>query len=529
MHVKKMHPFTVLMVVLMLFLLTSCSSEEKKEMIDDNGVLEPRYGGVLKLAYATNPSHFDLHIGTGGGYDMGGHMFERLFEPDASYVFQPDLAETYTVSEDGLVYTVKLHEGVLFHNGKELTAEDVVASTERWLDICITDLELAQVFHSVRAVDRYIVEYRLTQPHAEFKEMLAEPACVIMPREICEKYPQGPIPHDEIAGTGPYKLKEFVSDRYIHLVRFENYVPRGEDMDGRAGRKNAYLDEAFIEIIPDPSVRMMGVETGQYHYGWGVDFWEYERMLEHPDLYPLVSYPWGFMRLALNCSKPPMDDVRIRLAIQAAIDAEEILAAGLPPVLYELNCSKMWREVEDWYSEAGCQYYNQANPALARQLLEEAGYNGEPIVLLGLSEYVFLRDAAIVAERQLKNAGLNVEIRIADLGTFIAILLNPDAWHISATTASVYFTPTSYPWLRDEHRGWWMGETPRKRELAVQLRVETDHASRFAIWEELQELSYAEANEVWLGPYFSMSAASKKVAGVGHWPRERFWNAWLRE
>lgn len=523
--------FVILLLGLMVFFVFSCSPGGKDNDAGDgnDGPLEPQYGGIFQWAFASNPSHFDLHTGTGGGYEIGDHGVERLFELDAKYVPQEVLAKSHTVSEDGLVHTIVLHEGVKFHNGKEMTGEDVAASIERMLVRVATVAELSLILDHIKAVDRYKVEFHLTRPTLDFRHMMASSAAAIFPKELCEKYPDEIIPAEEFTGTGPYKLVEFVADRYAHLIRFEDYVPRGEEMEGRAGRKNAYFDEIIVHIIPDPMVRMMGTETGQYHYGWGTDFWEYERLLDHPTLFGFVSYPWQFMRLALNCAKPPTNDVRIRQAIQAAIDVNQIMDAGFPPALYELSCSKMWREVEDWYSEAGCEYYNQGDPEKARKLLEEAGYDGEPIILLGFSEYVFLKDAALVAANQLERAGFNVEVRIVDVGTFIANYLDPTRWNVGATVSGVFGTPTTYAWTRDEHSGWWMGETSRKQELAELLRTETDPARRFAVWEELQRLSYEEAMEVWLGPYFSVSASSRTLTGGGHWPGERFWNVGFKK
>lgn len=144
-------------------------------------------------------------------------------------------------------------------------------------------------------------------------------------------------------------------------------------------------------------------------------------------------------------------------------------------------------------------------------------------------EFEFLKIAAQVFAHQLEVAGFNVDLQLGDQGLFIAKYLDPNMWHFGVTISSVVPTPTMLAWTREEHIGWWTGETPRKLELGELLRTETDHAKRYEIWEELQLLSYQEASRIRFGTHNAISASTNKVTGWMQMPYQKFWNAWIIE
>lgn len=532
---KKLSLFTAFLLAIMMFFAVSCSPTGTDDTApDDKNGTGPRYGGVLKSAYGANPSTLDAQKGTGQAVrEICWHMGESLFDLDSNFFPKPGLAESHSVSEDGFVHTVKLREGVLFHNGKEMTAEDVVASVVRWIDVLPSPPELALFLDSVEVVDRYTMEFHLIQPHGDFLWMITT-LPLIYPKEICERYGMDYIPDHEVIGTGPYKLKERVHDRYVHMVRFEDYSPRDDEPDGWSGRKYAYADEIIFYIVPDQSVRTMGVETGQYHHAHGIEYGDYGRIYDHPNMMPVPQMPHHLFLVPLNCANSPTSDVKIRQAIQAAIDCRVILdAVYVYPELFRLECSLLPAEVKLWYTEAGCGYYNQGDPEKAKQLLKESGYNGETIVVIGMTEYDFLKNAVIIIKEQLENVGFKVDLLLSDQATYIARFINKDSWHVACHTSAITTTvPSMFAWTREEHMGWWMGETPRKLELGELLRTETDHVKRFAIWEELQELAYHEAREVRIGTTAACAAVHISTGGwfdtTFQMPGLTLWNIWLK-
>lgn len=524
-----------LLLVAMLIPLTSCNGDEKKIDDDPDISLEPRFGGILRIANSADPGYLDVQHGTGEPLrNIGEHMAEYLFDWDSTFTLRPGLADSHDASEDGLVHTVKLREGVLFHNLEEMTAEDVVASVKRWLDIRPSPPELKEILESVEAVDRYTVEFRIKHPHEGFLHILGPGTyLVIYPKELCEKYGRDPIPDNEIVGTGPYKLKEYIHDRFAHLVRFEEYVAREEEPDGWFGKKYAYVDEIISHIIPDQSVRTMGVEAGDYHYGHAIEYGDYQRIIDLPGVSPLVVAPYALIGAVMNCSMPPWDNVKVRLAAQAAVDASIIMESMYTyPELYDLDCSYFQPEIVDWYSKAGCDYYNQANPELAKKLLAESGYDGTTIKVIGITEYAFLRNGAIIYAKQLEDAGFNVELLLSDVGTWVARYLNPTQWHTGVVTSVMTVASPLPAYTKEGHVGWWSLPDDRHITLGEQLRKESDYESKFAIWEELQQARYETGAYIKFGNGKSVAIVSDDFMDTWDYmpkmPLPRWWNVWLR-
>ena len=190
----------------------------------------PRPGGTLKVAIIGEPPSLDAHWTPASlTHDLTWHLYEPLFTLDEKYSVIPHLAEGHTISEGGKLYTIRLRHGVPFHNGKEMTAEDVVPSIARWGKLATVGKLLFKTVQSIRAKDRYTVELRLTGPSG-----LALPGLgnfsqfpAIYPKEVVEAAGDGPI--KEFIGTGPFRLLEWVPDRYIRMGRFDRYAARSED------------------------------------------------------------------------------------------------------------------------------------------------------------------------------------------------------------------------------------------------------------------------------------------------------------
>lgn len=489
------------------------------------GLLPPK-GGVLKIAYASDPGSLDVQKeGNMASLDIAGHLLEGLFDLDRNFSPQPMLAKSWRVSADRLRYTIKLREGVLFHNHKELSAEDVVASIKRALRVARTPPPLAAYLETMTAKDNHTVELTLKEPYPDFLYAMIN---VVIPKELAEKYPTTTIPDKEMVGTGPYKIKERIPDRYVELIRFDRYCARTEPPNGNVGRKHAYVDAIIFYILPDPAVRLMGVETGEYHYAHAVNNADYPRIVNHPRLEPRIIKNFSSLGCLFNCRVGPMAHLKLRQAVLAALDAEAVMkAAFLYPQLYYLESGFLWPDVQEWYTRAGSQYYNQKNPTKAKRLLKEAGYQGETIIMMGIGEIEYLRNACLVVANQLKQVGLNVDLQLVDQSTFLSRILNPNKWHMVTSISLFTPSPTLLPWTREKDPigGW---ESERKTRLARLMRQETSFRKRFKAWEEMQQLVYEEAARTKFGNGVSLAATSRKVTGWGEMIGPRFWNVYFK-
>src|SRR5437870_2003471 len=191
-------------------------------------------GGILKVGNLGEPPSLDAHWTTASITEtLTNHIYEGLYSLDSSNRPIPMLAESHTVSKYGLVYTFKLRQGVKFHNGKEMTSEDVVASLARWGKQSIYGKALFAQVADCKALDKYTVEMKLKEKSAIVLISLAVPNNfgAIYPKEVAEKFAPE-VKATEFVGTGPFKLAEWKPDQYIRMVRFDEYKPRNEKPNG---------------------------------------------------------------------------------------------------------------------------------------------------------------------------------------------------------------------------------------------------------------------------------------------------------
>src|SRR5690625_4325001 len=232
---------------------------EEKESTDDSEVT-----GELRVAYSAQPPTLDLHLSTAAATtEIMGQVYESLITVDSEYNIVPLLAESYEQSDDGLVITFKLREGVLFHNGKEMKAEDVVASMNRWKDL---PGGRGQFDNSVfEAIDDYTVEFKLDRPLSTALTALSQGGTTfagIMPKEVVEDASAEGV--NEHIGTGPFKFVEWAQDQHVHLTKFTDYKLLDDPADGLTGKKEALVKDIYFEFVQDPSTRVAGLQSGEY-------------------------------------------------------------------------------------------------------------------------------------------------------------------------------------------------------------------------------------------------------------------------
>ena len=183
----------------------------------------PRMGGVLKVAIVGEPPSLDIPMTTATlTYELMWHVNESLFTYDKAFLPIPHLAESHAATEKGLKHTITLRKGVKFHNGKEMTAADVVPSIKRWGAKASVGKQLWTNVASIEATNPYTVVIMLKQPSASLLFGLSEPHAAIYPKESLEAAGDGML--KEYIGTGPYRFVEHRPDRHIKLARFKDYA-----------------------------------------------------------------------------------------------------------------------------------------------------------------------------------------------------------------------------------------------------------------------------------------------------------------
>ncbi|MGH9262291.1 MAG: ABC transporter substrate-binding protein, partial [Acidimicrobiales bacterium] len=320
------------------------------------GAEAQRRGGIIRVGVLGDPPTLDSHWTTANFVEyLTAHMYEALYTLDQNYQAIPMLAEGLpAASADGLLYTIKLRQGVKFHNGKEMSSEDVVASLNRWGKQSNYGKSLYAQVAEVRAVDRYTVEMKLKEKSAIVLISLAVPNNfgAVYPKEIAEKFP----PEQRITewvGTGPFRLAEWKPDQYIRMVRFDDYKPLPGKPSGYGGPKIVYLDELRWIPVPDAASRAAQVESGDLDFGDDLVADSYDRLKANANVQPLIVKPYYWLVAVFNKKEGLMTNQKLRQAWQAALDIEPIMknVAGGHAELYRMDSSLAFVENAPWHTK----------------------------------------------------------------------------------------------------------------------------------------------------------------------------------
>ena len=355
-------------------------------------------------------------------------VWDTLFSLDDNLVPQPQMVGKYEVSADGLTYTFVLRDGLKFTDGTPVTAEDVVASLKRWWVKDGGGQIIQKYSKELTAVDAKTVRLTLTQPYGLVLDTLAKPDAnvpAIMPKRLAETDPNQAI--SEVIGSGPFKFvkEEWVPGSKIVFVKNPDYVPRSEPPNGFAGGKVAKVDRVEWVVLPDPQSAIQALNRGQ------IDFIEQPQV----DLLPLLKTnkeirvedmsPLGTQGiLRINHLQPPFTDKRARQAMQWLVNQRDFMTAAIgDPSLWQV-CGSFMICGEPMAFNDGAEMLNNDIPAdqriaKAKELLKEAGYKGEPVVLLDPTNRPHFHAANLVFAEALKKAGVNAQLDAMDWGTMV--------------------------------------------------------------------------------------------------------------
>ena len=397
----------------------------------------PKRGGTLALR-TWDPPHFD-HMGAGGiSYKIHIPMtftHSRLLKHKAgpnvvpgTFPLESDLAESWTQPNE-TTYVFKLRKGVRWHNkppvnGRELTADDVVYTVERFLTLKgnANAYMLASVA-KVEPVDKYTVKFTLKEPFAWFLDMLANPMAVaIIAKECVEKFGDLKKP-ETLIGTGPWMLDAYKPNVGMTLVRNPNYFMPGLP----------YIDRVEMSVDEDNASRMAAFLSGKYDLGWEfpgtinrTDWVQIKDSLKQkrPSL-KTAEFPSNVMsHISMRADQKPFSDPRVRQAISMAIDRQGILdatAEGVgvfnPPVPAGL---KDWSIPMNQLGE-GAKYY-KFDPAEAKKLLAAAGFpSGFPgAICFTTYGSTVLVDSMQLVQKYLKDVGIDAKIDQKEYGAYIS-------------------------------------------------------------------------------------------------------------
>src|SRR4051794_25605611 len=490
-------------------------------------------GGTLRVATIGEAPHMDEHQSTAEIIAVIGYcMYEGLYTYDATYQAIPELVETDTVSEDGMTHTMKLRQGVMFHNGDEMKAADALASVERWGRISGVGKNLMAKVTSLTATDDYTLEWKLSQPYGTILIALAHntQACTIHPKSILDAAGDDPMTDAaQYIGTGPYKLVEWQRDAAMRFERFDAYKSAGETALGYGGKKFNYPDKIEFIPVPDEAARVAGLQAGDYDITLDVGNDQYDVLKDYDGIVAEILVPTNWDVFFLNWKSPMMQKLEMRQAVQACFDHKPMLQSGRGGGDFLPLAPGQMKTQNTQDTKAGEEGYNVNNPDLAKQKLQEAGYDGTPLRFMTTQEYSYMYGEAIVAKQQLEAVGITVDFRGTDWATVLENRAKPEEWEMFGTGHGFVPDPTqiSYVGQMNVYPGWWSSES--SLALAADLAAESDFDTRYGIFEKIQTAHYTEIPAIKIGDSSNCSFRSDKLGG---WDPQfergvKFWNLWI--
>lgn len=387
---------------------------------------EPVKGG--KLSSIANPEPPNLNPGLNqlaSTQLVAGKIFQSLLDYDFDFKPRPRLAESWTISEDGLTYTFKLRTDVKWHDGKPFTSKDVIFSAKEMLPKSHPRARVAFArCQSIEAPDDHTVVFTLNAAFPPFILVFDNTTSPIIPAHVYEGTDFSTNPANAAPiGTGPFKFKEWARGQYIHLVRNDDYYKPGLP----------YLDEIFFSIIPDGATRALALETGQIDMTSSND-------LEYIDIKRLSALPdivteqkgWEFFAphafIEMNERVKPYDDKRFRQAVMYALD-RDFIRDNIWYGFGEIPTGPIDKRTK--FYDGNVRKYSH-DPAKAAALLDEMGLkpDGDGVRLrTKLLQIPFGETWTRTAEyikQALAKVGIHVEMETADSGGWMQRTSNWD-------------------------------------------------------------------------------------------------------
>ena len=443
----------------------------------------PVSGGSIVVAITAEPPGWDPSASTSQEiprvvYD---NVLQGLVRFDRTGAIVPALATDWRTSEDGLTWIFTLRDGVLFHDGTPLTTADVVAKFERAMnpESGHTNAAYYAAIESVTAADDSTVVFALSQPSSSLLYNLARPDSIIYPAASADTQRAQPI------GTGPFRFAEYVPASHVTLEKFDDYY-----LDGVP-----YLDSATFRIISDPNARFASLQTGELDH-IGVLPEQYQQAAQNPDLKVAQGTATAEITVAMNNTREPFDDLRVRQAITLAIDKNAIVQGamfGLGTVI-----GSHMSPSEGYYIDLSETY--PYDPQRARELLAEAGYADGLTIDFELPEpYNIERRTGEVIAQQLQQVGIDVNLSVVEWATWIErIFLGGDydmtiIGHSEPRDINVYANPNYY----------YHYDNARIGELLAEAELATSQEESDAKFQEIASIIANDAVNVWVmsSPY----------------------------
>jgi len=483
---------------------------------------EIKKGGRFSMARNEEPLSLDpLVPSDNGSIWVIYQMFDQLttVNEDSSGI-APSIAESWDISPDGTIYTFAIRQGVTFHDGSPMTMDDVVFSLERVFDPDGSGYSfLFGVVEGVAAVDDTNVQVTLREPFTPLLDNLNVFPASIVPKAAVEAdaegFAQNPI------GTGPFKLQEFAKGRHVRMVRHDGYWKPDRP----------HVDEVFIPYVTDDNTRILRVQGGEVDAAVAIPYAQIEQLDARDDIDVQIEPLFRFDGMWLNHAEAPLDDVKVRQALNYATDKEAMLRSIFFDQVEIAN--HMMPKMKYWREDVPAYEYD---PERAQSLIAESKVpDGFTLPIVIPTGDVIIQQIAQIVKESYAGIGVDVQIENLDIGTaytnFSSFNYTAGAnWYITSDVtgpdelAAIQFDFSAESGTKSFFTNY---NSPRATEL-VQEAGRSDDATREQLFGELQQVVMDDAVEVAL--FFTPARAALrshvkdfKTVKTAWWRLEDVW------
>ncbi|NMA01032.1 MAG: hypothetical protein GX923_00530 [Clostridia bacterium] len=491
---------TIVLLLVLALIVTGCSKTDNRDTDNSKNNLQE-----LSIGIANDPEGLDPHrTASTTTFQVTNNIYDTLLGVDTKGNLKPRLAKDWHVSDDGLTYTLELQENVFFHNGREMTAEDVKFSLERLTDDQSPKANDYKGIKEIRVESPATLVIELSTADITFPSLLAYPWAAIVPAEAVDTLKNKPI------GTGPYILKEWIPQQHLVLEKNKDYF-LGE----------ATLDKVTIKTLPVSASQLTSLESGTVDVIYDVTG-EMAKVIATKEDLKLINAPQYMVQvLALNNAHPALKDVRVRQAISMAIDKETII----------LGANDGFGDVIGSHMPSISPYYVDTTSVLkhdverAKELLKEAGYeNGLNLKLTLPKQYKLHVDSGQIIADQLSKIGINAEIEVIEWASWIKDVYTERKYEMTVVGHTGRLDPDAFlnRYASDASGNYFNYQNSHVEDLLVQGIQERDEAKRKEIYKEIQNILAEQVPAVYLQTTYSLMAANKKVQNLNIYPIDVF-------
>lgn len=469
--------------------------------------------------------------------DHGYMIYDTLFGFNEQGEVKPQMVETYESDPEGLNWTLKLRDGLVFHDGQAVTSADVVQSLKRWAQRDGLGQKMFAMLDNIEAPDARTIRLHFKQPFGMVLEALGKPSSsppFIMPKRVAETPANEQI--SDTTGSGPYVFKadEFRPGEKIVYVKHDKYVPRDEPASGTAGGKHVHVDRVEWVIIKDAQTQANALVNGEIDMLSWVPPEQYAALKANPKIELLTPVPKGSYTLHINHHVPPFDNPKIAQAAALTLNQETLMRAQMINKDLYNACPSIYPCGSAYAAGSTAYFTGKPQFEKAKQLLKEAGYDGKPVVLLNPSDFTLLNKFPPVLAQLLKQGGFTVDMQSMDWPSLVTRRASKElpekggwnlfitGWGASDTMNPLYFAPMT----GNGEKGWFGWTTDDKLEqLKNEFLASMDENKRTELAHQIQLQVFETGVYVPLGESQNYTAVRKGVvSGLVNAPVSVFWN-----